>query len=172
MSAGCGRGALQVAILRVGAGCGRGDLQAASLRVGAGCGRGDLQVASLRVGAGCAADPGRLADVGELALATDPGCWADEGELALEPSRPLVCRVTAASVSVRELIPEQLLGEEADPSACPPRWDVAAPLVSGAVCLPINGCRPSLIVCQSARMNSQPTIGELSGAHNSTHGVR
>ena len=99
-----------------------------------------------------------------LVVATDPGCWADEGELALEPSRPLVCRVTAASVSVRELIPEQLLGEEADPSACPPRWDVAAPLVSGAVCLPINGCRPSLIVCQSARMNSQPTIGELSGA--------
>ena len=48
-----------------------------------------------------------------LVVATDPGCWADEGELALEPSRPLVCRVTAASVSVRELIPEQLLGEEA-----------------------------------------------------------
>ena len=48
-----------------------------------------------------------------LVVATDRGCWADEGELALEPSRPLVCRVTAASVSVRELIPEQLLGEEA-----------------------------------------------------------
>ena len=29
---------------------------------------------------------------------------------------------------------------------------------------PMNGCRPSFIVCQSARMNSQPTIGKLSGA--------
>ena len=29
---------------------------------------------------------------------------------------------------------------------------------------PMNGCRPSFIVCQSARMNSKPTIGKLSGA--------
>ena len=94
------------------------------------CGRGGLQVASLRVGAVVVEVTCRsLACVLELVVAevacrsracawalvvaTDPGCWADEGELALEPSRPLVCRVTAASVSVRELIPEQLLGEEA-----------------------------------------------------------
>ena len=29
---------------------------------------------------------------------------------------------------------------------------------------PINGFRPSFIVCQFARMNSQPTIGKISGA--------
>ena len=90
------------------------------------CGRGGLQVASLVVvevtcrSLACALEL-VVAEVAcrsracawALVVATDPGCWADEGELALEPSRPLVCRVTAASVSVRELIPEQLLGEEA-----------------------------------------------------------
>ena len=59
-------------------------------------------------------------DVGELAFATDPGCWADEGRLAVEPSRPLVCRVTNASDSVRELIPERSLGEEADSQLAQP----------------------------------------------------
>ena len=39
---------------------------------------------------------GRVAD-GELAFATDSGCWPTK-VLAVEPSGPLVCRVTDASV--------------------------------------------------------------------------